>query len=76
VFPLCPLTAAPEGVPLKVTLLAGGGLFKRRLADLGVVPGASITLVRAGCPLLLALGDSRFALGGGMAEKIFVVFSK
>ncbi len=69
---LCPLTAAPEGVPLRVALLSGCGHFRRRLADLGVVPGARMTLVRRGSPVLLALGDARFGLGRGMAERIFV----
>lgn len=73
---MCPLTAAPEGVPLQVASLGGGGSFRKRLADLGIVPGATITLVRSGVPLLLALGESRFALGGGMAHKIFVLPEK
>jgi ferrous iron transport protein A len=52
---------------------AGFGL-QRRLADMGLIPGASV-MVMGGChpgPLLIDIRGSRLGLGFGVAQKIMV----
>jgi len=63
----------PEGSEVTVAKVAGGGEASRRLSELGIVPGARINVVQnGGGPILLRVGDARFALGQGMALKVFV----
>ena len=70
---MCPITAVPEGREVTVALVAGGSASSRRLTELGLVPGRIVAVMQnSGGPLLLRLGDSRFALGKGVAEKVFV----
>jgi ferrous iron transport protein A len=70
---MCPLSVMSEGAEVTVARLVGGGESMRRLSELGLVPGARVRIVQnGGGPLLLKLGDSRFALGQGMALKVFV----
>ncbi len=71
-FPLC---FAEEGTEVKVLRLAGGECMHRRLADMGIIPGVILRVLRGGGeegPAMVALGESRFALGHGMANRIFV----
>lgn len=52
----------------------GGGV--RRLADLGVIPGAVVQVLAchpAGGPIVLQLGGSHVAVGRGLASAIEVV---
>ncbi|MBL3540249.1 FeoA family protein [Aminivibrio sp.] len=70
---MCPITIMPEGSEVTVARVAGGGEASKRLSELGLVPGVQVSVVRnGGGPLLLKVGDSRFALGQGMALKVFV----
>jgi len=70
---MCPIAVMPEGSEVTVAKVAGGGEASRRLSELGIVPGARINVVRnGGGPILLRVGDARFALGQGMALKVFV----
>lgn len=52
------------------------GLLENRLAGMGVQPGAPITVLRAAVntsrPTLLAIGDTRIALGPEIVERILV----
>jgi len=52
---------------------AGSGL-QRRLADMGLTPGAEVRLVncQGAGPVLIDLKGSRLALGRGVAMKILV----
>jgi ferrous iron transport protein A len=71
-FPLC---FAEEGTEVKVLRLSGGECMHRRLADMGIIPGVVLRVLRGGCaegPAMVALGESRLALGHGMANRIFV----
>ncbi|MGI6783576.1 MAG: FeoA family protein [Aminivibrio sp.] len=70
---MCPITIAPEGSEVTVARVAGGCESCRRLSELGLVPGVKVNVVQnSGGPLLLKIGESRFALGQGMALKVFV----
>lgn len=69
-----PLSMASVGQGLKVVGLKGGMGFHRRLADMGLVPGAEVKLVcsQNHGPVLIDLKGSRLALGRGMAHRIIV----
>ncbi|PRX08803.1 UNVERIFIED_ORG: Fe2+ transport system protein FeoA [Martelella mediterranea] len=72
-----PLAAADEGVWLSVVALKPGDRFHKRLGELGIQPGTRLRIVcrSEGGPLVVALGgfgETRIALGAGMAAKISV----
>jgi ferrous iron transport protein A len=68
-----PLTMATDDATVKVVAVRGGEGLARRLGDMGVVVGAELTIrQRQGAGLVVALGGTRYALGGGMAHKIWV----
>lgn len=69
----CPLTALPVGQPACLVCIGAGRRLKRRLASLGLTPGVELTVLQnQGGPLLIAVRDSRLALGRGMARKLDV----
>jgi len=69
-----PLTQAPIGCLLKLESIEGGQKFRRRLVELGLTPGIVLRVLQdSGGPMILAVRDSRLALGRGMAEKLSVV---
>jgi len=69
-----PLSMAGAGKILLVTGVKGGFGLQRRLADMGLTPGAKV-MVLSGChpgPLLIDIRGSRLGLGFGVAQKIMV----
>jgi ferrous iron transport protein A len=70
-IPLCMAETCKEVKVMKVR--AGSGL-QRKLADMGLTPGAEIKLINCQGvgPVLIDLKGSRLALGRGMAMKIMV----
>jgi ferrous iron transport protein A len=55
-----------------VSVNAGRGL-QRRLADMGLYPGVSLRVIQTHPgPIIVQVGNSRFGLGYGMAQKIMV----
>lgn len=69
-----PLAMAQEGARVRIQALAAGRGLDRRLTELGLNVGAEVNVVqRQGGGLLLARGEGRIAIGGGMAAKILVV---
>ena len=69
-----PLTQAPIGTLLKLERIEGGHKFRRRLVELGLTPGIKLRVLQdSGGPVILAVRDSRLALGRGMAEKLTVI---
>jgi ferrous iron transport protein A len=69
-----PLMMADEGAHLRIVALHGGKGLTTRLTELGLNVGSEVrVLQRQGGGLLVARGESRIALGGGMAAKIQVV---
>jgi len=69
-----PLTDCMAGERVRCTRLNAGHRARSRLTAMGVVPGAVLEILRQNGrgPVLIALGESRFALGRGIAEKILV----
>ena len=60
----------------EVTLIdiEGGRGLRSKLYSMGLVPGANLKILsRSGSgPVMIAVKDSRLAIGRGMAEKIIV----
>ena len=64
--------ADPETLVRIVALRAGRGLDKR-LSELGLNVGCVVRVVqRHGAKLLVARGETRLAIGGGVATRILV----
>jgi ferrous iron transport protein A len=55
-------------------VLAAGRGIVRKLSAMGIVPGVRVTVLNMQPgPLLLRVGESRYAIGRGMAQRILVV---
>jgi len=68
-----PLALVSPGTQVKVLEVAGGIGMRARLAGMGVVAGATLkVLANDGGPLLVSCGETRLALGRGMAHRILV----
>ncbi len=54
--------------------LSGGHQFSNQVASMGFTPGVEVTMIQnyTRGPLIVALRDTRLALGRGEAEKILV----
>lgn len=69
-----PLAMAQEGERLRIHLLRGGKGLEMRLTALGLNVGSELTVSqREGGGLVVLRGETRIALGAGMAQKIMVV---
>jgi len=68
------LSAVHGGESARIRQLAGGQLLMSRLAPLGFIPGARLRVLQnlGRGPLLVAVYDTRVALGRGEADKILV----
>lgn len=67
------LVDAPMGQPLRLLAVRGDHKVVHRLAELGLTPGVSLTVVQAaGGPLLVAVRGARIAIGRELAEQIEV----
>ncbi|GEM_PF-522216 len=68
-----PLTMASDNEPVCIHSLHGGKSLVLRLTELGLNQGAEVRVVqRQGGSVVVARGDTRIALGAGMAAKILV----
>ena len=68
-----PLMMSKEGDRVRVVALTGGAGLDKRMPQMGLNVGAELTVVlRQGGGLVVQRGESRFALGGGMAHKVMV----
>ena len=68
-----PLMMADEGARIRVVALNGGAGLDRRMTEMGLNVGAELVVrQRQGGGLVVMRGETRFALGGGMAHKIMV----
>jgi ferrous iron transport protein A len=70
-----PLTEVAPREQCTVVELRGGRRFVSRLATLGFVPGAQLSLVQNSGrgPLIVLVRDARIALGRGEATKVMVL---
>lgn len=68
------LTEAPDGKRIIVVRIDGGRTARRKIMDLGIIPGVPVTVVKqdAGCPLILEVLGRRIMMGRGMAKKVHV----
>ena len=57
--PLSELRAGDEGM---VTSVPGSSPLIARLGELGVVPGASVRMLRDRCPLVFQVGEDRLSI--------------
>ena len=66
------LTESAAESRVRVIDVSGTRKLVHRLAALGVVPGAEITVVRPGSPSLISIGGAKVALGENAAQLILV----
>ena len=68
-----PLNAIGIGKYGEVNSIDGGEMMCKRLMEMGINKGALIEVIRNDVgPLIIGLGQTRFALGRGMAQKVMV----
>ena len=72
--PSMPLAMASAGESIRIVSLAGGRGMQQRLASMGLNVGSEIEVIKRGLPgpFLISAGDTRLAIGAGMAHKIMV----
>lgn len=63
---------APGRQALQVVGVGGKQRVVRRLASLGVVPGAQLAVLRSRGVVVVAIGDGRIALGREAASSVMV----
>ena len=73
------LTKLKKGESGRVVFISAGhgksGRFEKRLMDMGLTPGTTVTVVKSAPfhgPIEVIVRGSRLALGRGMAERIVV----
>ena len=68
-----PLTHVPVGKLVRLVEIKGGREITHRLVEMCFNPGVEFKIIQdAGGPLLLAIRDSRIALGRSMAFRVLV----
>lgn len=69
-----PLSMADSGAQVRIVSLRGGAGMDRRMTEMGLNVGAQVrVLQQEGSGLVVMRGESRFALGGGMAHRVMVM---
>ena len=71
---MTPLSLAPAGEPMTIINVRAGRRLRHRLSNLGLVPGTVVEVVQSlgHGPVILAVGESRVALGRGASHKVLV----
>ena len=71
---MIPLTMINNG-PVKIITISGGRGTIQRLSSLGIVQGSVVNVVYnpGRGPIIIQTGNSKFAIGYGMARKVYVV---
>ena len=69
-----PLVMASPGEQVRIVEFRGGRGMERRLTSMGLNRGAEVEVIKSSGPgpLIVASGETRIALGFGMAKKILV----
>ena len=69
-----PLAMSQPGERVRIALLRSGKNLARRLTELGLNVGSELTVSQhEGGNLVVIRGETRLALGAGMAQKIMVI---
>jgi len=67
------LTTVTPGQEVTLIDIQGGRGLRSKLYSMGLIPGVKLTLMgNRGGPIMIAVNDTRLALGFGMARKIIV----
>ena len=68
------LTEVDNGRKVVITRIEGGRHARKKLMDLGMIPGVPVTIIRKSDrnPMLLTVMGRQVVLGYGMAEKVHV----
>lgn len=71
---MIPLALVSPGEEVRLVAFRGGFRMRKRLADLGLNIGMTLRVIQRTShgPLVLAVKDSRLAIGRGMAHHIMV----
>ncbi len=69
-----PLSMAGEGVRVRIVALRGGAGLDKRMTEMGLNVGGEVTVRQrqGGGGLVVSRGETRYALGAGMAHKVMV----
>jgi ferrous iron transport protein A len=71
-----PLNQVPAGTKVSVVALAGGRGFQQRIVSMGLHIGSEAEVIHASGggsgPTLVAVGETRLAIGHGMSDKVMV----
>ena len=68
-----PLTTVNPGQEVTLIDIQGGRGLKSKLYSMGLIPGVKLRIVgNGGGPIMIAINDTRLALGFGMARRIMV----
>lgn len=71
---MSPLSDLPLGARGRIAEIRGGRQLAHRLQGLGLRVGSEIEVLhRRGSGVVVSVGATRVALGGGVVEKLFVV---
>ena len=68
------LVEVGDGKKVVIARIEGGRTARKKLMDLGLIPGVQVTIVRkAGAsPMLVSVMGRQVMIGHGMAQKVFV----
>jgi ferrous iron transport protein A len=67
------LTSVNQGREVTLIDIQGGRGLRSKLYSMGLFPGVKLKVVgNGGGPIMIAVNDTRLALGFGMARKIMV----
>ena len=70
---MIPLALAPAGEKQTIRKISGNDKLRQRLLELGLVTGATVTVVSSeNNNVILAVGESRVAIGADLARRIMV----
>jgi ferrous iron transport protein A len=68
-----PLTAVNPGREVTLIDINGGRGLRSKLYSMGLIPGVTLTVLGTrGGPIMIAVNDTRLAIGVGMAKRIMV----
>lgn len=69
-----PLNMTKNGNTVRVVAVSGGRMARKKLMDLGIIPGERLKILRndSAGPMLIGLYDSKVVVGSGLSQKVTV----